>query len=140
MVIMNKTLQTRPFVAALVLALTLALGVAVGALAAGTGNRVSSPAGPLAGAWRMTTLETGTEGNLRPTPYSGQIVFDDSGLVSARAMNPDSGAPDTPYTVNGYEAWPATPSSTPPQDGSPPLSTPLRSATSSDSSSRATSR
>ena len=42
MVIMNKTLQTRPFVAALVLALTLALGVAVGALAAGTGNRVSS--------------------------------------------------------------------------------------------------
>ena len=88
----------------------------------------------------MTTLETGTEGNLRPTPYSGQIVFDDSGLVSARAMNPDSGAPDTPYTVNGYEAWPATPSSTPPQDGSPPLSTPLRSATSSDSSSRATSR
>ena len=27
--------------------------------------------GVLAGAWRMTSLEVGTPGNLRPVPYSG---------------------------------------------------------------------
>ena len=53
----------------------------------------------------MTSLEAGTPGNLRPVPYSGQIIFTRSGTVSVQAMNPDTSAPDTPYTINGYEAF-----------------------------------
>lgn len=53
----------------------------------------------------MTSLEVGTEGNLRPVPYSGQIIFTKSGTMSVQAMNPDTNAPDTPYTLNGYEAF-----------------------------------
>ncbi|MEQ4209510.1 lipocalin-like domain-containing protein [Actinopolymorpha sp. B9G3] len=60
---------------------------------------------PLVGAWRMTSLEVGTEGNLEPVPYSGQIVFTKSGTMSVQAMNPEPDAPDTPYTLNGYEAF-----------------------------------
>ncbi len=62
-------------------------------------------AGPLVGAWRMTSLEVGTEGDLQPVPYSGQIIFTKFGTVSVQAMNPDPSAPDTPYTRNGYEAY-----------------------------------
>ncbi|GAB3922830.1 lipocalin-like domain-containing protein [Kribbella albertanoniae] len=61
--------------------------------------------GPLVGTWRMTSLEVGTEGNLHPVPYSGQAVFTKSGTMSVQAMNPDPTAPDTPYTLNGYEAF-----------------------------------
>ena len=53
----------------------------------------------------MTSLEVGTEGDLDPVPYSGQITFTKSGSMSVQAMNPDTEAPDTPYTVNGYEAF-----------------------------------
>jgi hypothetical protein len=53
----------------------------------------------------MTSLETGTEGNLQRVPYSGQIIFTKSGTMSVQAMNPDPNAPDTPYTRNGYEAF-----------------------------------
>jgi Lipocalin-like domain len=61
--------------------------------------------GPLVGAWRMTSLEVGTDGNLQRVPYSGQIIFTRSGTMSVQAMNPDAEAPDTPYTLNGYEAF-----------------------------------
>ena len=61
--------------------------------------------GPLVGEWRMTSLEVGTQGNLQPVPYSGQIIFTKSGTMSVQAMNPDANAPDTPYTRNGYEAF-----------------------------------
>ena len=64
-------------------------------------NRTAS----LVGAWRMTSLEVGTEGNLQPIPYSGQIVFTKAGTMSVQARNPDPDAPDTAYTVNGYEAF-----------------------------------
>src|ERR671915_1208744 len=60
---------------------------------------------PLVGAWRMTSLEVGTEGNLQPVPYSGQIIFTKSCTVSVQAMNPDANARATPYTMNGYEAY-----------------------------------
>jgi hypothetical protein len=53
----------------------------------------------------MTSLEVGTEGNLQPVPYSGQIMFTGSCTVSVQAMNPDANAPATPYTTNGYEAY-----------------------------------
>ena len=60
---------------------------------------------PLVGAWRMTSLEVGTEGNLQPVPYSGQVIFTASCTLSVQAMNPDPNAPATPYTMNGYEAY-----------------------------------
>ena len=60
---------------------------------------------PLVGAWRMTSLEVGTEGNLQPVPYSGQVIFTGSCTLSVQAMNPDPNAPPTPYTMNGYEAY-----------------------------------
>jgi hypothetical protein len=60
---------------------------------------------PIIGAWRMTSLEVGTEGNLQPVPYSGQVIFSEAGTLSVQAMNPDADAPDTPYTTNGYEAY-----------------------------------
>ena len=60
----------------------------------------------LTGAWRMSSLEVGAEpGSLRPVPYTGEIVFTERGTMSVQAMNPDSAAPPTPYTVNGYEAF-----------------------------------
>jgi Lipocalin-like domain len=60
---------------------------------------------PLVGVWRMTSLEVGTEGNLQPVPYSGEIIFTESGTMSVQAMNPDANVPATPYTMNGYEAY-----------------------------------
>ena len=60
---------------------------------------------PLVGAWRMTSLEIGTPGDLRPVPYTGQVIFTPSGVMSVHAANPDSTAADTPYTRNGYEAF-----------------------------------
>ena len=86
--------------------ITLAL-----ALALAIGHIVSPPAlaqgctSPLVGAWRMTTLEVGTAGNLQPVPYSGQVIFTGSCTLSVQAMNPDANAPATPYTTNGYEAY-----------------------------------
>lgn len=60
----------------------------------------------LSGAWRMTSLESGTAaGNLQEVPYSGQIVFTEAGTMSVQAMNPDADAAPTLYTVNGYEAF-----------------------------------
>ncbi len=59
----------------------------------------------LAGAWRMTELRVGTPGHLKPIPYSGQVVFTRAGTMSVQASNPDPDAPDTAYTVNGYEAF-----------------------------------
>lgn len=60
--------------------------------------------GELAGEWRMTTLEVGTDGVLEEVPYSGQVIFTDD-TMSVQAMNPDTSAPDTPLTVQGYEAY-----------------------------------
>ena len=60
---------------------------------------------PLVGAWRMTSLEVGTQGNLQPVPYSGQVIFTGSCALSVQAMNPDPNATATPYTMNGYEAY-----------------------------------
>ena len=90
----------KPSIIALALALALAIGhiVSPSALAQGCSS-------PLVGAWRMTTLEVGTAGNLQAVPYSGQIIFTASCNVSVQAMNPDANAPATPYTANGYESY-----------------------------------
>lgn len=42
---------------------------------------------------------------MRAVPYSGQIIFTESGTMSVQAMDPDPGAAPTPYTRNGYEAF-----------------------------------
>ena len=83
-------------------ALALALALALFAPASASAQACTSP---LVGGWRMTSLEVGTEGNLQPVPYSGQIVFTGSCTMSVQAMNPDPNAPTTPYTMNGYEAF-----------------------------------
>jgi hypothetical protein len=54
----------------------------------------------------MVSLEIGNAaGELEPIQYSGQIVFTDSGTMSVQATNTDRDAPDSPYTMNGYEAF-----------------------------------
>jgi len=59
----------------------------------------------LIGEWEMTSLEVGTEGDLSAVPYGGQVIFTDAGTMAVQAANPDTAAPDGPYTVNGYEAF-----------------------------------
>ncbi|MEU4453029.1 lipocalin-like domain-containing protein [Nocardioides sp. NPDC023903] len=107
---MTKRLRIAPL--ALALALIIALLVAAApftkssaAERGGDRRTTAAGAGSLVGVWRMTSLEAGTEGNLEPVPYSGQIVFSKAGTMSVQAMNPDPNAPDTPYTRNGYEAF-----------------------------------
>lgn len=96
-------MTTKLKIAPLVLALALVLLVlAPGLAGSSTADRGT---GRLIGAWRMTSLEVGTEGNLQRVPYSGQIVFTKSGTMSVQAMNPDPDAADAPYTTNGYEAF-----------------------------------
>jgi hypothetical protein len=85
--------------------LVLALALLVSAPAFAQHSMAHRGVSPLVGAWRMTSLEVGTEGNLQPVPYSGQIIFTKSGTMSVQAMNPDANAPATPYTMNGYEAY-----------------------------------
>jgi hypothetical protein len=89
----------------LVIPLVLAVALLVATFSFAQPGMAHRDTSPLVGGWRMTSLETGTPCNLRPVPYSGQIIFTRSGTVSVQAMNPDTSAPDTPYTINGYEAF-----------------------------------
>lgn len=82
----------------------LAFGLLVSMAACAQPADQAGDADALLGEWRMTSLESGSEGNLQSVPYTGQIVFT-SGTVSVQAMNPDIDAPDTAYTVEGYEAF-----------------------------------
>jgi hypothetical protein len=90
----------------------MTMKLTITALALAFAPFVSAPAfaqdcsmSPLVGAWRMTSLAVGTEGNLEPVPYSGQVIFTASCTLSVQAMNPDANAPATPYTMSGYEAY-----------------------------------
>jgi hypothetical protein len=89
------------------LAAPLALGLALLMTACAPAGSATEPeeADSLTGQWQMTSLEVGTEGDLEPVPYSGQIIFTEAGTMAVQAMNPNTDAPDTPYTVNGYEAY-----------------------------------
>ncbi|MGU3293173.1 lipocalin-like domain-containing protein [Williamsia sp. M5A3_1d] len=80
-----------------------AAGATLSLAGCGTSSESDDTERGLTGQWRMTSLESGGP-NYTPTPYSGQITFTDS-TVSVQAMNPDTSAPDTPYTVRGYEAF-----------------------------------
>lgn len=98
----------------LVVAPALALGLllATTACAAPAGQTSSDPtdtaaaaADPIIGEWTMTTLEFATDGEFTEVPFGGQIIFTDAGTVAVQAQNPDPTAPDTAYTVQGYEAF-----------------------------------
>jgi hypothetical protein len=99
---MKTKLKIAPLALVLMLAIALLVSTAPPFAQQSLADR---GAGPLVGTWRMTSLEVGTEGNIQPVPYSGQVVFTKSGTMSVQAMNPDPNAPDTPYTRNGYEAY-----------------------------------
>lgn len=62
-------------------------------------------ADPIIGEWTMTTLEFETDGEFAVVPFGGQIIFTAAGTVAVQAQNPDTTAPDTGYTVQGYEAF-----------------------------------
>lgn len=100
---MTTKLATNP--RRLLLPLVLVVALLAAAFSFATPSMAHRGTSPLVGAWRMTSLEAGTPGNLRPVPYSGQIIFTKSGTMSVQAMNPDTTAADTPYTINGYEAF-----------------------------------
>lgn len=85
--------------------LLLALALLLSALPTTRANAAQTGLGNLAGQWRMTSLEVTVDGSRQTVPYSGQIVFTKAGTVAVQAMNPDRSAPDTPYTVDGYEAF-----------------------------------
>ena len=89
----------------MIIPLALALALLVSAPASAQDSKSDRGLSPLVGAWRMTSLEVNIGGTFQPVPYSGQIIFTQSGTMSVQAMNPDPNAPDTPYTLNGYEAF-----------------------------------
>jgi hypothetical protein len=58
------------------------------------------------GVWRMVSLEVASpSGQLRQTPYTGEIIFTGRGTMSIQAMDPDPNAPPTPFSKAGYEAF-----------------------------------
>ncbi len=91
---MKRMLMTAP----------LAVGLMLSLAACSQPGTQASDNDELTGLWRMTSLEVGTEGALKETPYSGQIAFV-KGTVSVQAMNPDAKASDTEFTLGGYEAF-----------------------------------
>lgn len=59
---------------------------------------------PLIGFWKMVKLEVMQDGEFTQVPYSGQLIVSDKGTLSAQAMDMRPSPPDSPYTLNGYEA------------------------------------
>jgi hypothetical protein len=92
-------------IAGLGVVLALALALLATAAPSAESRKDSRGLSQLAGEWRMTSLEVGPEGDRQRVPYSGQIIFTKAGTMAVQAMNPDADAEDTPYTVNGYEAF-----------------------------------
>lgn len=104
-------MRTNRMIAVPALALSVLFATSACATSSGSAD-TSAPASvdaaddSLYGVWSMTSLEQGVDGESPETvPYSGQISFTESGNVAVQAMNPDTEAPDTAYTVNGYEAY-----------------------------------
>jgi len=98
-----KLLTTTPLLALLLTMSACSQTPDAPAAAAQTPEQSTDDSG-VTGLWRMTSLEVGTEGNLQPIPYTGQIAFTDS-TVSVQAMKPDTTAADTQFTLGGYEAF-----------------------------------
>ena len=85
--------------------LAVAAALLLSALPSSRAEAATEGLGNLVGQWRMSSLEVTVDGSYRTVPYSGQIVFTKAGTMAVQAMHPDASAPDTPYTVNGYEAF-----------------------------------
>jgi Lipocalin-like domain len=100
----NKLLTTSPLLALALLLTTTACTAPAPQATSDATVAVAQP-DPIVGEWTMASLEVGTGTELQNVPYSGQIIFTDAGTVSVQAMNPDTAAADTPYTVRGYEAF-----------------------------------
>ncbi|GAA1741798.1 lipocalin-like domain-containing protein [Isoptericola hypogeus] len=94
----------------LIVPMTLGLALSLAACSQPAGEAASQTAGQadtddeLTGLWQMTSLEVGTDGDLQEVPYSGQIAFT-TDTMSVQAMNPDTEAADTEFTLGGYEAY-----------------------------------
>jgi len=99
-----KKLLIAPLTLALMIAITACTSTASTPNATSTAAGSSAQANPLSGEWRMTSLEGGGPDAYTEIPYGGQIQFN-SETVSVQAMNPDTTAADTAYTVQGYEAF-----------------------------------
>ena len=106
----NSQRKTLLIAATLVSGLLLTVTACSGASAGGDPEPAASingggEPGDIVGVWRMTSLATSAGEGAENVPYSGQIIFSDAGTMSVQAMNPDEMAPDTPYTLGGYEAY-----------------------------------
>lgn len=99
---MKKNLLLAPLALGLLVSLSACSQTAEQAAAPATGQAPETD--ELTGLWRMTSLEVGAEGALEEIPYSGQIAFT-TDTVSVQAMNPDTQAADTQFTLGGYEAF-----------------------------------
>lgn len=92
-------------------ALALGLLLSTSACAASTTQDAPTPSATasssaaIIGEWTMSRLEFETDGEFAVVPFGGQIIFTDAGTVAVQAQNPDTTAPDTAYTVQGYEAF-----------------------------------
>lgn len=96
-----KNLVLVPAVLGLAVALSACSSSDEQATATGTTSAAPSAAdAELTGVWQMTSLETAGQ----EVPYSGQVAFTTESM-SVQASNPDTAAPDTAYTVQGYEAY-----------------------------------
>lgn len=72
--------------------------------ATSTADPAATSGEELVGEWTMTALEPG--GDVDGTvPFDGQVIFTHAGTMAVQAANPDPQAPDTAYTVAGYEAY-----------------------------------
>lgn len=100
----KKLLLATPTLALGLLLTTTACAAPAAETSSGPSETVVAP-NPILGEWTMSTLEFETDGEFAEVPFSGQIIFTDAGTVAVQAQNPDTTAPDTAYTVAGYEAF-----------------------------------
>lgn len=102
---MTRTTLVVPALVLGLLATTTACGESTPQADGATTTAAQPASSPIVGEWTMTSLELGTEGNLAEVPYSGQVIFTEAGTMAVQAANPDTAAPDTAFTVAGYEAY-----------------------------------
>lgn len=102
---MNKKLLIGAPTLALGLLLTTTACAAPAGETTSAASETAAAVDPIIGEWTMSTLEFETDGEFAVVPFAGQIIFTDAGTVAVQAQNPDTTAPDTAYTVQGYEAF-----------------------------------
>jgi len=101
---MKKHALIAPLAQVLLIPLTACTSPETATTAPPASSETAELTNPLSGEWRMTSLEGGGPDAYTTIPYNGQIDFN-SETASVQAMNPDTTAADTAYTVQGYEAF-----------------------------------